>query len=207
MTEWGRLRRETADKVRMTNNEEVFNLIIYSMASNEPDLPEITCAVSLDLGIMADIGKLYMSACSVISERWNITMYLDMHPNHYIVRMSKNDGKVELTRKTVNPDTKPILARDRVKKHIKKAYKQGHSNGLVLGGHGMVYRRGSEYTPIGFLSDGTFDALPVNNLAEDIEEILGEDKPFVFVALDSCNLATLENVVALSKVTEYVLSF
>jgi len=80
------------------NGDEVetqtLNLLVYAMACNDPGLASATAAVSLELGVMADIGKLTTSALSSKSDNWLETIYVDIYPTNYTIELRKKDGKV-----------------------------------------------------------------------------------------------------------------
>jgi hypothetical protein len=205
-------RRSTSDEKPHLRRR--LNLMIYGIAADEPRLLDVVTSVSLDLGVMADLGKLYISACDVVSETWAVALYVDAHPRHRLIHISKRDGEVRIRQSRLEDAYERV--RDRVREFVREAYDPKADNALVLGGHGSVYRRGSAYTPVGFLSDGSHDELRVSDLASDLEEVLTSSaeaynlphpEPLSFVALDSCCLSTLENVRALSGAAKLVLSF
>jgi hypothetical protein len=177
-----------------------FNLIVFSMAADAPGVSSAS-SVALDLGVMADLGKLYLSACDVVSERWRVSMYVDAHPAHRVVRLTKRDGRALMESRRLEDVYE--LARDRLGDFVRASYLPDATNALVVGGHGSA----SRYAPVGLLSDGSQDSLTVADIASDVARVLDGRARMEFVALDSCCLSTLENVLVLGPVAKYVLAF
>lgn len=206
------------------------NLIVYSMATNEPALKFKTSSVPLSLGIAADLGKLYLSATDVLCDDWHVSMYIDSHPKHRIVRLYRQTtkkidtneeedntqedsiGHTTKTKTQIESEVLPDIyesVRDRVREFIKESYVYRNAdNVLVIQGHGNP-QIVSQFTSIGVLSDGSLDNLKIVSLAKDISMLKNntDKKPFKIIALDSCCLALLENVVALEEVCDYVVAF
>jgi len=204
-----------------TNTE--LNLIVYSMATNEPALQFHTSSVPLSLGVTADLGKLYLAAVDVRCDDWRVSMYIDSHPNHRLIhlyRLATNTDTLNITNNTsINkthiesellPDTYEKV-KDRVREFIKESYTYKDANNvLIIQGHGDPQLI-STFHSVGILSDGSSDSLRITDLARDIKRLHVNSpssmKPFKVIALDSCCLATLENVVTLMEVTDYIVAF
>jgi hypothetical protein len=188
------------------------NLLVYAMSTNEPGTPH----VSLDLGVMADLGKLLTSASDMLTggdavASWRVTMYLDAYPTHRLLTLSPGPTTLRVEYETVQDSYES--AHDRLREFVRAYYLPGGENGLVIGGHGRAHRTASSYTGVGMLSDGTSDALLLERLVQDLAGITGSasvggtSQPFAYLALDSCCLATLEILRLLEPLTRYVVAF
>lgn len=191
----------------------IVNLLIYSISANDPALPELEEAVSLDLGVMADLGKLMMSAWNSHTDNWTVSMYLDMYPTHYIIKLSKTNGQVQIIRTEVLQQDKHIKAKDRIGSFISKNYL--HTNGVnafIIGGHGDIINGKPYYSPVSLLENtllenNKIDNISIEELAKTIMETLKKPKPFAFVCLDACGLATLETVSQLKDTTDWLMAY
>jgi ribosomal protein S18 acetylase RimI-like enzyme len=177
------------------------NLLVYCMASNHPGLAEETGAVSLELGVMGDVGKLLMGAYDVASERWTVRVYLDVHPGDYVLSITRTGGVVSTSRTPVR-DRKD-RARDRLATFLREYYRPLEDNGLVVGGHGMTYPppRPAEFWPVAYRRDGSVDTLTLPEIRDSIPATLR------FLVLDSCCLSTLEAAGTLEGSAEYLIAY
>lgn len=204
------------------------NLLIYAIASNDPGLPQQTGAVSLELGVMADIGKLFMAANNSTSLTWRATMYVDMYPHNYIITAYRDSNKeLVFTRTTIQDRDRKGKVVDRFSAFITRYYNSGSVNGLVVGGHGMPYKEDSAFVPVAYTREKKVDRLRLVDISESILTLSspqptipttkkGKDvnkdrdisrKPFSFFALDTCCLSTLEAVVTLQDTADYILAY
>lgn len=178
----------------------IFNLMVYAMACNDPGLAEQTGAVSLELGVTSDVGKLAMSAFSTVNDQWRVAIYVDIHPKNYVLEIKKIRGKVHIDRKEVK---KLDTVLERVDGFLHAYYSAKFNNVFVIGGHGMPYPppKSSEFAPVAYLKNGRIDRLKLNELAKIIP---GHLKALV---LDSCCLGTLETVSLFKNITDYIVAY
>jgi hypothetical protein len=182
------------------------NLLVYAMACNAPGLPEETGAVSLELGVMADLGKLITSAWEAPPGDWRIAIYTDMYPHHSVQILRKPQDHVEMRRTLI--ERPADRADERVQWFISQYYDPAKRNALIIGGHGMTYAppRPAEFWPVAFRQDGSIDILTLPELTQAILAGTG-GKHLDFVVLDTCCLSTLDTAVRMNDVTDYVVAY
>lgn len=181
---------------------KMLNLMVYSMACNDPGLPDETGAVSLELGVMADIGKIITSSLNSNSANWLVTIYVDIYPNNYIleIRKDKNTNKVDINKKNVN---KKDICKDRLKQFLKAYYNKDEINAFIIGGHGMIYSnyREAEFVPISYRKNGDIDRIKMTEILSCIPNKLA------FLVLDSCCIGTLDNIYIFRNITDYIVCY
>lgn len=189
------------------------NILVYSMACNHPGLPEETGAVSLELGVMADIGKLVSTAYNTIhtnstQARWNITIYLDGHPGDYIMTMQQHDNGVGIKATRTNVQDRGDTCAERMGKFLREHSMEKADNMLIVGGHGMIYENNkqAEFWPVSYREDGSIDTLTIREIAHAINRNVRGGKVRLLV-LDSCCLSTLEVLETVNESCEYLVAY
>lgn len=179
--------------------EEFVNIMVYSMQCNEPELLKFSSLPALDLGVMADLGKLFMSACNACSSYqapiaasspsssslplsspssssslpskcdWNIAIYVDGYPAHYVVQIKKrSDGNgVQMDRETLQKHFPQCIGN--MEYFLERFYRKDAHNVLLIGGHGDLVAGRGVFFPI----DTFNNCLDVNELAQLIQKKCG----------------------------------
>jgi len=182
------------------------NLLVYSMACNHPGLPEGTGAVSLELGVMADIGKLLMSAYNIANDRWRVVVYLDGHPGDYIMLITKANNNITTSRILV--ENREDTCAERLGRFLREYSREGEDNALVIGGHDMIYEDGkeAEFWPVSYRADDTIDTITIREIGISIQQHIVGGR-VQFLVLDSCCLCVMEVLNTLKNCCEYLVAY